>query len=92
MSRGWKRQGGFTLIELLVSLAIFSVVSLAIYSSFATGISAWRMGQDFSSVYQTGRLILDDMARELKNAVMISANEFIGESQRLSFLTVRQSP
>lgn len=92
MSRGWKRQAGFTLIELLVSLAIFSVVSLAIYSSFATGISAWRMGQDFSSIYQTGRLLLDDMARELKNAVMISANEFIGESQRLSFLTVRQSP
>ncbi len=92
MRRGWRGQAGFTLIELLVSLSIFSIISLAVYSSFAGGVTAWRKAQEFSSTYQTARLLLDDMAQELKNAVMISGTEFVGAPQRLSFLTVRQSP
>ncbi len=92
MRRGWREQAGFTLIELLVSLSIFSIISLAVYSSFAGGVTAWRRAQEFSSTYQTARLLLDDMAQELKNAVMISGTEFVGAPQRLSFLTLRQSP
>ncbi len=92
MNRGWRKQHGFTLIELLVSLSIFSVISLPVYSSFAAGIGAWRKAQEFSSVYQTARLLLDDIARELKNAVKISGSDFIGGPQSLSFLTLRQSP
>jgi len=92
MRRGWREQAGFTLIELLVSLSIFSIISLAVYSSFAGGVTAWRKAQEFSSTYQTARLLLDDMAQELKNAVMISGTEFVGAPQRLSFLTLRQSP
>jgi len=90
--RAWRKQDGFTLIELLVSLSIFSIISLAVYSSFASGVGAWRRAQEFSSIYQTARLLLDDMARELKNAVMISGTDFVGAPQRLSFLTLRQSP
>lgn len=89
MTRGEGAQRGFTLIELLVSLAIFSVIVLAVYSAFAGGIGAWRRAQEFSSTYQTARLILDDMAHELKNAVVISGTDFEGETQRLSFLTAR---
>ena len=92
MRGGRKRQVGFTLIELLVSLSIFSIISLGVYSTFAGGINAWRTAQEFSSIYQTGRLLLDDVARELKNAVMVSGTEFVGEPNRFSFLTVRQSP
>ncbi len=92
MRRAWRKQDGFTLIELLVSLSIFSIISLAVYSSFAGGVGAWRRAQEFSSIYQTARLLLDDMARELKNAVMISGTDFVGAPQRLSFLTLRQSP
>ena len=76
MRRAWRKQDGFTLIELLVSLSIFSIISLAVYSSFAGGVGAWRRAQEFSSIYQTARLLLDDMARELKNAVMISGTDF----------------
>jgi type II secretion system protein J len=82
-------QHGFTLIELLVSLAIFSVITLAVYSAFASGVGAWRRAQEFSSTYQTARLVLDDLAHELTNAVSISGTDFVGDSQKLSFLTVR---
>ena len=92
MRKGRGRPQGFTLIELLVSLAIFSVISLAVYSSFAAGIRAWRRAQEFSSVYQTARLLLDDMAQELKNAAAIPDTNFVGEAHRLSFVTLRQNP
>ncbi len=90
MNRSWRKEQGFTLIELVVSLTIFSVISLSIYSSFAGGISVWRKAQEFSSVYQTARLLLDDIAMELKNAVKVSGTEFNGGPRRLSFITFRQ--
>src|SRR2546425_11199656 len=92
MKRGSEEQHGFTLIELLVSLTIFSVIALAVYSVFAAGVGAWRKAQEFSSTYQTARLVLDDLAQELTNAVNISGTDFVGEPQRLSLLTVRQRP
>lgn len=92
MKRRGRKQHGFTLIELLVSLAIFSVISLAVYSAFAGGIGAWRKAQEFSSTHQTARLVLDDMSRDLKNAIVLPDSGFVGEPQRLSFLTVRQNP
>lgn len=88
----WRKQPGFTLIELMVSLSIFSIISLAVYSTFASGIGAWRRARGFSSVYQTARLLLSDVAHELKNAVMISGSEFVGAPQKISFLVLRQSP
>ncbi len=90
MNCSWRKDQGFTLIELVVSLVIFSVISLSIYSSFAGGISVWRKAQEFSSVYQTARLLLDDMAMELKNAVKVSGTEFNGGPRSLSFITLRQ--
>jgi len=90
MNRSWRKEQGFTLIELVVSLTIFSVISLPIYSSFAGGISVWRKAREFSSVYQTARLLLDDMAIELKNAVKVSGTEFNGGPRKLSFITLRQ--
>lgn len=90
MNRSWRKEQGFTLIELVVSLTIFSVISLPIYSSFAGGISVWRKAREFSSVYQTARLLLDHMAMELKNAVKVSGTEFNGGPRSISFITLRQ--
>ena len=92
MTRAGEGRHGFTLIELLVSLTIFSIIAVAVYSAIAGGVGAWRRAQEFSSTYQTARLVLDDMAHELKNAVTLSGTDFIGEKQGLSFLTVRQRP
>src|SRR2546422_5171922 len=82
MTRAGGGRHGFTLIELLVSLTIFSIIAVAVYSAFAGGVGAWRRAQEFSSTYQTARLVLEDMAHELKNAVILSGTDFIGEKQR----------
>ncbi len=92
MRTHWADLRGFTLVELLVSLSIFSIISLAVYSSFAAGIAAWRKAQEFSSVYQTSRLLLNDIARELKNTVKITGGKFEGGARSLSFVTVQQDP
>src|SRR5207247_11053245 len=90
MKRGCGAQHGVTLIEPLVSLTIFSVIAVAVYSVFAAGVGAWRKAQELSSTYQTARLVLDDLAQELTNAVNISGTDFVGEPQTLSLRTVRQ--
>src|SRR5437899_10908801 len=92
MTRAGEGRHGFTLIELLVSLTIFSIIAVAVYSAFAGGVGAWRTAQEVSSTYQTARLVLEDMAHELKNAVTLSGTDFIGEKQGVSILTVRQRP
>ena len=90
MNSSGRKEQGFTLTELVVSLTLFSIISLPIYSSFAGGISVWRKAREFSSVYQTARLLLDDMAMELKNAVKVSGTEFNGGPRSISFITSRQ--
>jgi len=88
--RPQKKEQGFTLIEMVVSLTIFSVISISVYSSFAVGISVWRKAKEFSSVYQTARLLLDHMATEIKNAVKVSGTKFNGGPRIISFITLRQ--
>lgn len=85
-----RRRAGFTLIELMVSLSIFCVLAVALYSVFAAGVGAWRRAQASSATYQTTRLVLDEMARDLRGAVLISNAEFAGEPARLSLLVVRR--
>ena len=85
-----RAHGGFTLVELMVSLSIFSLLAVAVYSVFAGGVGTWRRAQAFSATYQTARLVLDRMGRELGRAVRISGSEFQGGPVRVSFLTVRR--
>ena len=83
---------GFSLIEVLLSLSIFAIISIAVYSAFAGGIGVWRRAQEFSSTRQMTYLILEEMAGDIQRAVRISGSPFVGESQRLSFLTLRHNP
>lgn len=81
---------GFTLIELLVALSIFSVVVVAIYSTFSVGIKAREKGEKASDLYQEARIILDRMATEMRNMVKYSSYKFIGTPQLVSFPTLQE--
>lgn len=83
-----KNISGFTLIETLVALSIFSVVVLAIYSTFSVGITARNRGEEISDLYQKARIILDRMAIEMRNTVKYSSCKFIGTSESVSFPTL----
>ncbi len=88
---------GFTLIEMLIAVAIFSVVALALYAAFSSGVSVWRRSEEGMGVYHDVRILLDDMAKELKCAVFFdeSVNDdddrilpFKGGASEISFPTL----
>lgn len=89
-----KDKKGVTLIELIVAVSIFAVISVAVYSTFAMGLSIWRRTQKAQVMYQNIRLALDEMARDLQNAVVYfdssqtTAINFEGEKDRISFYSL----
>lgn len=85
-------RAGFTFVELMLVVSIFSIVALAIYSTFDIGISAWKKAQEAQNLYQDIRLALDKMAADLENAVLYSEKEdfsnFEGKQDLISFYSL----
>jgi len=65
----------FTLIELLIAVSIFAVVAVALYSTFYAGVSIWRRSSEGGDIHQQIKYALDDVTRELRNAVYITSDE-----------------
>jgi len=89
---------GFTLVELLLAIGIFSIIAMAIYSTFSMGVNAWRKMDGLLERYQEVRLLLDRMGVELRNCVDMQIEDFgnpeekydfYGEKDRLFFLTLK---
>jgi len=64
----FQNQKGFSLCELLVVLAIFIIVVIAISSLHLMTQQAYQKGQDLAEVNQNGRVILERMTREIRQA------------------------
>ncbi len=86
-----KGRSGFTFVELMLTAAIFTVISIAIYATFNSGISAWKKAQQAEGTYQDLRLGLEQAAEELENAVSFKQEEdfinFTGSQESISFYT-----
>ena len=67
--RSFIKEPGFTLIELLIAVSIFSVVAVALYSSFNAGIRVWRRAEENMELHQAVRLAFEGLAKELRNAI-----------------------
>lgn len=59
---------GFTFIELLVALAGGLLLLLGVLNLFTLGQSAFRVGGNFAEASQNGRIVLERMSRELRQA------------------------
>ncbi len=59
---------GMTLVELMVGIVILSLVAGAIYSLFYASLKAYWKGDIATQVQQGGRLALDRMSRDLRQA------------------------
>lgn len=83
---------GFTFIELILAVSIFAVVAMAVFSTFGSGISAWRKVQEAQKLHQEIRLGLEKMALDLENATSYSQKDdslnFAGEKDGLSFYSL----
>jgi len=80
-------------MEILITLTIFSIISISLYSTFSTGILAWKKSRDANRLYREARWALDKMASELRNAIIYDFGEeypdlnvFQGQRDRVTFL------
>lgn len=87
-----KDKAGFTFIELFIAISIFTVVAIALYSTFFAGISVWRRSGEDRDVYQNIRFVFDDMTKDFRNIVYCSEDEesmfaFSGMTDEVVFIT-----
>ena len=66
----WLKNGaGVTLVELMVAVTISTLIMIAFYTIFKVGISAWQKGDTRVELIQNGRIALDRMASEIRQAL-----------------------
>lgn len=75
---------GFTLVELMLSILLLSILFLAAWGLFARGFVFWKQGEHRVDMYDSLRISLDRMGRELRYTGGIS---IASDSNNLSFIT-----
>ncbi len=91
-----RNKAGFTFIELLIAVSIFTVVAIALYSTFFAGISVWKRSIEGGNIYQDLRFAFDDITRDLRNTVCCSKDEesifaFSGTAGEIIFITLESA-
>jgi len=66
---------GFTLVELLLTAGIFSVVSIAVYGTFNSGMNIWQRAENFNQEGRKRFLRLEKMKKELRGAFCFRKQE-----------------
>lgn len=61
---------GFTLLEVLISLGITALLTAALYGAYTGNLEAIEQVRDQEVAYQTARVLLDRMARDMEAAVI----------------------
>jgi len=61
------RRAGFTLLEIIVAVTIFSILTVAVYSTFRIGLRSYKAGREQMVINQTGRVAFDLFARDLRS-------------------------
>ena len=75
----------FSLVELIIAVAIFAVVSIAIYSTFNSGLSVLRKVKNIDLAQQSFILKEERFARELRQTVHLRKLLLSGTKDRISF-------
>jgi len=80
-----KTKHAFTFVELLVVVSLFSILSLTVYATFASGMRMWSRIQDTSLIQRKVSLGLEKFSLELRQALDFSKIGFTGKSNEISF-------
>ena len=67
-----KTQRAFTLTEMIVAITIFVLIVVAVFSAHTLSQRAYREGERAAEISQNGRVILERMAREIRQAKAIA--------------------
>ncbi len=75
----------FSLVELLIAVAIFSVVSIAIYATFSSGTAVLRRVKNIDLTQQRILLKQERLSRELREQPACRKQLFQGDKTKISF-------
>ena len=81
-ARAWR---AFSLVELLIAVAIFSVVSIAIYATFSSGAAVLRRVKNTDLTQQRILLKAERLSRELREQPACRKQLFQGDKTKISF-------
>ena len=82
---------GFTLVELIISGAIILLVSVTVYSVFASGINVWKKANQAKNKGYALRLVAEKLSIELRNTFRFSTIAFEGAPDTVSFAGIVDS-
>jgi prepilin-type N-terminal cleavage/methylation domain-containing protein len=97
--RGEGKNSGFTIIEILIAVAMGSMVLAAVYGAYHMIVKTTRNYSHVSNTYQTARIVLDTLAKEIGGAyqplfgeegkMFVGVDEWYGgmENDSLSMVT-----
>lgn len=77
----------FTLIEVLVTVTIFALVGAGIYSSHVLSQKAYKEGEVSAEITQNGRVIMERMTREIRQAKEVVGDFPEEEAEAVSEIT-----
>ncbi|MFH1367983.1 MAG: type II secretion system protein GspJ [Elusimicrobiota bacterium] len=79
------KERGFSLIEVLVAVTVVTVIAAAVYSTFRSGIDAYRRIEEHGRINQNLRNSLRQISRDIRCAYLSPMNEmtkFIGKREQ----------
>ncbi len=77
-----KNDRGFTLLEVLLATLIFSLVIMALYTSFRVGTRVYRAADEKGSLLQEGRVTLDLLTRDIQSVYYMPETSYNQSIQR----------
>ncbi len=84
-NKGLRFSAGFTLVELIISGVIILLVSVTVYSVFASGINVWKKANQAKSKGYALRLVIEKMSMELRNTFKFATIPFEGSEDTVYF-------
>lgn len=86
-----QRIQGFTLIEVLIVTLILSIISLAIFSTFANGLKIYnRINSEFT--FEDLVIFCDRFGQDLRNCLNYTGISFSGKDDEMEFAGILNSP
>ena len=79
-------RGGFTLIELVVAAALTALMSTAVVALVGRGLTAWQRADIRLQQMFRAQKAFQQLAEDLRAAVPVAGQPFLGEESRLAFL------
>lgn len=76
---------GFTFVEVLIAVTIFSILSLAVFSTFSSGMRMWRRVQDTASTQRKVIMEFERFSQDLRMMLNFSDIGFKGEVEKIIF-------